>query len=76
MVYGSSALMGPVQRRFGAGIGSTANPTFETPDFVSQAREIQLALRLSLVKAGELRIGVLKTAIFRVSSPLRCYDAC
>ena len=46
-VYGSDVFLGPVPRRFGDGIGSPANPTFGTPNFVAPAREVQLALRLN-----------------------------
>jgi hypothetical protein len=46
-VYGGPAFLGPVPRKFGDGIGSPANPTFGSPNFVAPARRVQISLRLN-----------------------------
>jgi hypothetical protein len=46
-VYGAADFVGRVPREFGDGVGSAANPTFSSPSFAAQARQIQLALRLN-----------------------------
>lgn len=46
-VYGAAAFAGAIPQKFGDGIGSPANPTFGTPNFVAPARQIQLAMRLN-----------------------------
>ena len=46
-VYGAATFLGPIPRQFGDLIGSPANPTFGTPNFVAPARQIQLSARLS-----------------------------
>jgi hypothetical protein len=46
-VYGAAAFAGPIPQKFGDGIGSPANPTFGSPNFVAPARQIQLSVRLN-----------------------------
>jgi hypothetical protein len=46
-VYGAADFLGQVPQKFNDGVGSPANPTFGTPNFVAPARQMQLALRLA-----------------------------
>ena len=46
-VYGAPDFLGPVPKQFGDGIGSPANPTFATPNFIGPARQLQASLRIS-----------------------------
>lgn len=46
-VYGAPDFLGPVPRQYGDNIGSPANPTFATPNFVSPARQLQASLRFT-----------------------------
>jgi outer membrane receptor protein involved in Fe transport len=46
-VYGAPDFLGPVPRHFGDNIGSPANPTFATPNYVSPARQLQASLRFT-----------------------------
>ncbi len=46
-VYGAGEFTGPVPRRYGDGIISSANPTFGTPTFAGPARQLQLSLKLT-----------------------------
>jgi hypothetical protein len=46
-VYGAATFAGPVPQRFGDGISSPGNPTFGSPNFVSPARQLQVALRVN-----------------------------
>jgi hypothetical protein len=46
-VYGAPHFLGPVSQNVGDHVGSHANPTFDTPNFVASARQIQPAVRLN-----------------------------
>jgi hypothetical protein len=46
-VYGAPDFLGPVPREFGDHVTSPANPTFGSPKFASEARQIQLSLRIT-----------------------------
>jgi hypothetical protein len=46
-VYGAADFVGPVPHQFGDNIGSPANPTFGTPNYVSPARQLQASVRFS-----------------------------
>jgi hypothetical protein len=46
-VYGAPDFLGTIPRQFGDGIGSPANPTFATPNFVGPARQLQASVRMS-----------------------------
>jgi hypothetical protein len=46
-VYGAPDFLGPIPQNFGDHVGSHANPTFDTPNFVASARRIQPAVRLN-----------------------------
>ncbi len=46
-VYGAPDFVGPVPKEFGDHIGSPGNPTFGQPKFASEARQIQLAFRIT-----------------------------
>jgi hypothetical protein len=46
-VYGAPDFLGPVPHQFGDGIGSPANPTFASPNYVSPARQLQASIRFS-----------------------------
>jgi hypothetical protein len=46
-VYGAPDFLGPIPRQYGDKIGSSANPTFATPNFTGTARQLQAALRVS-----------------------------
>jgi Carboxypeptidase regulatory-like domain len=46
-VYGLADFAGPVPQQFGDHISSPGNPTFGTPKFASEARQIQLSLRFT-----------------------------
>jgi hypothetical protein len=46
-VYGAADFLGPVPTQFGDNIGSPANPTFGTPNYVSPARQLQASVRFS-----------------------------
>ncbi|MBB5327997.1 TonB-dependent receptor domain-containing protein [Tunturiibacter gelidoferens] len=46
-VYGAPDFLGPVPRQFGDNIGSPANPTFATPNYTSNARQLQASLRFN-----------------------------
>ena len=45
-VYGAGEFGGPIPKRYGDGVTSTANPTFGSPTFAGPARQIQLSLKL------------------------------
>jgi hypothetical protein len=46
-VYGAPDFLGPVPKEFGDHITSPANPTFGSPKFASEARQLQLSLRIT-----------------------------
>jgi hypothetical protein len=46
-VYGAPDFLGTVPKQFGDHITSPANPTFGSPKFASEARQIQLSLRFT-----------------------------
>lgn len=45
-VYGAPDFLGPIPKEFGDHISSPANPTFGSPKFASEARQIQLSFRI------------------------------
>jgi hypothetical protein len=44
---GTPDFLGSIPQKFGDGVGSPANPTLGTPNFVAPARQIQRAMRLN-----------------------------
>jgi hypothetical protein len=46
-VYGLADFAGPVPKEFGDGVTSPANPTFGSPKFASEARQLQLSFRIT-----------------------------
>jgi hypothetical protein len=46
-VYGAPDFLGPVPQHFGDHITSPANPTFGSPKFASEARQLQLSFRVT-----------------------------
>lgn len=46
-VYGAPDFIGPIPKQFGDHITSPANPTFGSPKFASEARQIQLSFRIT-----------------------------
>ncbi len=46
-VYGAPDFLGPIPKQFGDHITSPANPTFGSPKFASEARQIQLSFRIT-----------------------------
>ena len=46
-VYGLADFAGPVPKEFGDHISSPGNPTFGSPKFASEARQIQLSFRVT-----------------------------
>jgi Carboxypeptidase regulatory-like domain len=46
-VYGAGEFSGPIPKRYGDGVTSSANPTFGSPTFAGSARQIQLSLKVT-----------------------------
>ena len=46
-VYGAAEFLGLIPQNFGDHVSSHANPTFDTPNVVTPARQIQLAVWLN-----------------------------